>query len=83
MIVEFNLQKTDLPILDTILGFKRISSDDLILMVDFMRKHIDTETTVCSRCPTQIRFAHKKLRNWVDANELKINELRYGTEEEE
>lgn len=83
MIMEFNLEKDDLIILDTILGYKKVGTEELKIMVEFMRKHVDAGTTVCTRCPTQIRFAHKKLVNWTNTNELKINELRYGKQEEE
>lgn len=80
--MDFKLQKEDLVLLDTILGYKKVGSAEVKVMVDFMRIHIDERISICDTCPTQIRFAHRKLRKWVNHNEVKINELRYGKQED-
>lgn len=74
----FNLLKKELKILDEILGYRKVGVDELTNMVNFARKHIDATTNVCSRCPSEIRFLHKRIVSWSNTNEEKINKLRYG-----
>ena len=77
----FKLIKEELKTLDTLLSLRKVGTTEVDMMVEFMRKHVDERTNICTKCPTQIRFAHKSLVRWANNNEVDIDKLRYGSDE--
>ena len=62
------MNKQDYNTLKEILRFTRAGSGEAQIIMDFVRKHIDSKMVFCLRCSTQIRLAHRKVKLWYEAN---------------
>lgn len=62
----------DIQALEYILSLHTASSNDVVVMQNFMVKFIDNKTNICKGCPAQIRFAFNRIKLWAQANHDKI-----------
>lgn len=56
--------ENDVLTFNQIIGWKRVTKQEVRLMQYVLRKYIDPKATICSHCPAQIQFAHKRVSNW-------------------
>lgn len=63
-----NIEKQDETLLTKIIKLKSVTKEEVKDMEYIMKKYIDKKATICTKCKSQIRFAHKRILNWYDKN---------------
>ena len=66
------IEEEDKLILEAILGYRKVTKEQVFIMQTFMVKYIDPKTNICGHCASQIRFAHKRITKWVEAHKKEI-----------
>jgi len=66
------IEEEDKLILKTILAYKNVNKKEVFVMQQFMVKYIDPKVKICSHCSSQIRFAFKRVKKWVEAHKNEI-----------
>lgn len=51
------------------------SKDDVILLEGLLKKYVDKKTSVCRKCKSQIKFALKRLQNFMNGLEFETTQV--------
>lgn len=71
------MTKKDVKELDKIKSLTKYGSSEIQSIEDFVRKHIDPNCKkMCRRCPSEARFALRRIKAWEEKNQVEINSLR-------
>ena len=60
--------QSDALTIEAIKGYTKVSKLEVSAMQSIANKFIDPKAHVCSHCPAQIRFWHKRICDFADAN---------------
>ena len=67
-----SMQLSDYELLHEILKYKESNTTNVINMQNFLVRFIDISTIICHTCPAQIRYAHKRIKDWYSFFENEI-----------
>jgi len=65
---------TDKEKFERIINLKTATKEDVLVMQGLMVKYIDPKATICTKCPSQIRFAHNRIKIWYERNKEQFNQ---------
>jgi len=54
--------------IEYLIGLNRIRSTEVKEIQEIIRAFIDPKCSICTTCPSQIRFAQKRLASWYYSN---------------
>ena len=60
--------QSDALTIEAIKGYTKVGKHEVSAMQSVANKFIDPKAHVCSHCPAQIRFWHKRICDFADAN---------------
>ncbi|CAA6810318.1 MAG: Unknown protein [uncultured Sulfurovum sp.] len=76
------ITKEDYLILQEILKYKKSDGKKTHTMEQFIQRNIDPKVKVCNYCPSQIRFAWNRIKNWYAKNKEAIDNSYNSIEED-
>lgn len=56
----------------TMTKVRKVNSEFVSKLSNFMRKHIDSKVVICASCVAQIKFAIKSIQSFVDKWDINI-----------
>lgn len=74
------IEKNDIPVLDSIRGFKSVTNQEIAVMQNFINKYIDGSAHICRHCTAQIRHAWNRIMTWASNNSDAIEAIRNAPE---
>ncbi len=63
----------DARLLKEIIAYKKVDAHQVSVIQNFGITYIDKSIRICPTCPSQIRFAHKRVVDWHNRFEEQIN----------
>ena len=74
-----NIEKQDETLLRKIIVMKKVTKHEVEELEYILNKYIDNKATICTKCKSQIRFAHKRILNWYEKNKNNIEKYTTPT----
>lgn len=68
------IEKTDYLEAERLLKLIKFTKPDVESLETIMKKYVDPRCRVCNKCRSQIKFTLKRLENWFNSVELKIQD---------